>query len=345
MKKVRRGDPISIKAADFNAFIDAAEAHKKLRRTPLGQPAAKAAQAPRATVLNDSGETLPRFGVLGIDGPAIGPDDNLPEFQSRLTLRGVAPAEKHAGRFVVLTEPLAHGEIGRGVVSGLTVARVRLDDLDHDHADIEEDETECLVSSESGAARLLWVEEGATPGEEVWAVILIGGGSGGNGGGEDDPRGQWIWFRECLDCLGAYEWDEGESAELAHQVGAWHLWRWYPVPAGTVRRVSVLLESALGCESVFAFRPVKRVRGEGSPCPDTLVAFDDGFEATVDAEGNTALSAEFTDAMLDAATEPPVLADGDWLGCRVVLKARDPGGVILGPDPLVTVGVYLEASG
>jgi hypothetical protein len=159
-------------------------------------------------------------------------------------------------------------------------------------------------------------------------------------------KGQWYWFTECLECLGVDDgvdpWDEGDHGELGHRFTFGHIWKWYPVPAGKVRYVIARLKDANTCDSVFAFRPVKMYKGEGAVCPDTVQTFDTTFETTVDKDGNTSKSSEFTDSTIDAATDKPIFDDGDWLGCRVYLKTKDASGVTLGADPLLTVGVYVE---
>ena len=72
-------------------------------------------QASVILVKNTSGQDQDRFAVLGIDAPIIAPgaDGNEEEFKRQVALSCVTPTAEHAGRFVVLQEPLADGAIGR----------------------------------------------------------------------------------------------------------------------------------------------------------------------------------------------------------------------------------------
>jgi hypothetical protein len=75
-------------------------------------------------VRNQSGADRERFDVLGVDAPIVLPSENLKEFKNRVTLVGVAPTTDHLGEFLVLLEPLKVGAIGRGIVAGVTLARL-----------------------------------------------------------------------------------------------------------------------------------------------------------------------------------------------------------------------------
>ena len=176
LKRVKSGDPLVIPASTFNLFIDAAQAHQAGQRAVGGEGIRSLTRAGTVQVQNDSGADVGRFGVLGIDGPVIGPDDNLVEFQGRLTLSGVTPvAGMHDGRFVILLDPLGAGRIGRACASGLTVARVDVSDVSHGYADIDDGDASHLASGDSGAAAILWKEAGTG---EKWAVVKLGSPDG-----------------------------------------------------------------------------------------------------------------------------------------------------------------------
>ncbi|MDY7011158.1 MAG: hypothetical protein SVV80_10465 [Planctomycetota bacterium] len=132
LKKVKSGDPLVIPAQTFNTFIDAARDFKQRQR----ESAQTAQQTFRSSgivlVKNASGYDQNRFAVLGIDSPVITPTDNEDEFKNRLALRGVVPDQaEHVGRFVILAEPLADGEIGRAFTHGLCPAKVNVIDVNH----------------------------------------------------------------------------------------------------------------------------------------------------------------------------------------------------------------------
>ena len=77
----------------YSAMLDAA-GDAKAARGPAFEtdPADHFRQATVVSVLNDSGAAVPRFGVLGIDGPLTFSAADKTEFNSRPMFRGVTPA-------------------------------------------------------------------------------------------------------------------------------------------------------------------------------------------------------------------------------------------------------------
>ncbi|HNQ22494.1 MAG TPA: hypothetical protein PKK06_05310 [Phycisphaerae bacterium] len=179
LHKVRRGDPLKIAASTFNTFIDAARDFQARQHNRASGSQREQRQTGIIPVRNDSGAVLDRFAVLGLAGPLIDPTDNLEEFQNRVAMSGVVPADGHRGRFVVLLEPAAAGDIVRACVSGACVVRVEMQSNDDDYADIEPDETRWLLSGGAGLAQLLWVqpEEQRDDPDVAWAVARLGGGA------------------------------------------------------------------------------------------------------------------------------------------------------------------------
>ena len=173
LRKVKPGDPLAIPAEAFNAFIDAARdvQSRRLAQRQGAQPA----QDPGTTVVlvrNDSGADRDRFDVLGIAGPLISPSDDLDAFKSRVALTGVTPtAANHTGKFVVLLEPVADGEIGRACIAGVCPAKLGpVGDTDL-YADIAAGDPSKLQPAPSGAARILWYVGSGSP---RWSVVRIG---------------------------------------------------------------------------------------------------------------------------------------------------------------------------
>lgn len=172
MKKVKSGDALVIPAQTFNTFIDAA---RDFRARQQGS-AQTAQQSFRSSgiilVKNASGYDQDRFAVLGIDSPVITPTDNEDEFKNRPALRGVTPAEaSHTGRFIILAEPLADGEIGRAFAHGVCPVKVNVINANHRFADVNDGVAGSLKSGLTGAALILWAESGTG---EVWAVVRLG---------------------------------------------------------------------------------------------------------------------------------------------------------------------------
>lgn len=180
MQKVKRGDPLVTPAEAFNAFVDAARGFQNHQRDRGRQVLHGRLDTGSVLIRNDSGSDRERFGVLGIEGPIIERVDNEAEFKQRVALRGTVPGEDHLGRFAILLEPAAAGAIVRACVDGVCVARVRMNDEAHVFADVEVGAAAQLGSSETGTARLLWIEpiEDRPSVEIAWAVVRVGGGGG-----------------------------------------------------------------------------------------------------------------------------------------------------------------------
>jgi len=137
-------------------------------------PAAQARQTGIVAVRNTTGFALPRFAVLTLSEPIIGPQDNLDEFQTRVTFEGNTPYDPiAAGRFAVLLDPLGVNAIGRGVVAGVTPVKVIVDpDHLYDFAEMEQGNTLSLRNAPAESARVLWLEESGST--EQWTVVRLG---------------------------------------------------------------------------------------------------------------------------------------------------------------------------
>lgn len=185
LKKVVDGDPLKIPASTYNAFIDAAESNRR-RALDVQRGAATAEVKPgQVLVLNDSGNDCDRFGVLAVTGPILTPTENSATFQSRVIVRGDVPGPGDAGRFVVLSEPIEAGKIGRAYIDGVCPAKVRMDDEGHDFADVGDGVYDKLVSGSNGAARLLWIEPVGDRSDPsiAWAIAKLG----------NEASGAWFW--------------------------------------------------------------------------------------------------------------------------------------------------------
>jgi len=157
-----------------NAMLDAAQ------RAAMGVHDRRRGSLIRAAggvvlVKNDTDQTVPRFGVLAIDGPIVHPADNELEFKQRIAIRGVVPDVQHAGgRCAVLLEPLAAGRIGRAIIDGVVQTRVTILDPTHAFADVAPGATDHLQSGTSGPGQILFASE--TSGT-AWALVRLGPGS------------------------------------------------------------------------------------------------------------------------------------------------------------------------
>lgn len=173
MAKVKAGDKLRVPADAYNAFIDAAIAERARGLDRGGgdlRPLTHRANV--VPVKNDTTAALPRFSVLGIDGPLLDPDLDPDGFKGAIVLRGVAPTAAHAasGALLITTEPIAAGTIGWAVVSGAAICQVNVVDEAHLRATAVVDYTGALQSGPGGLP-ILWREGGTGT---QWAVVCVG---------------------------------------------------------------------------------------------------------------------------------------------------------------------------
>jgi len=171
LKKAKPGDPLRIPAATFNTFVDSARDYLQRKQGTGQKPTQAFRQTGIVLVKNASGADRGRFDVLGIDAPIFTPAESIDSFKNTVAVKGVTPAAGHAGSFVVLLEPIADGEIGRAVVSGVTPVKVNVADESHGYADVAAGQAGYLVSEESGSALVLWKEAGTG---QKWALVKMG---------------------------------------------------------------------------------------------------------------------------------------------------------------------------
>lgn len=182
-KPVKLGQPWRPDADAHMAFIEAWQYVEELKHSGGAGTGRGRSDRNICQVRNDSGGDVERFGVLGLDEPLILPEDNLPVFGRGPVWKGVTPTSLHAGRFVILTRPLASGAIGPAVISGVTVAKVDFAAGMAGYAEAGAGETACLEAVSDGSARVLWPRTVAYPEYSGgdWAVVRLGNPPGGVG--------------------------------------------------------------------------------------------------------------------------------------------------------------------
>lgn len=145
---------------------------------------------PLVRIVSDGGSGLQFTGIAGLKEPtddaAAAPFQyaRLPEFKQDL------PTEEEP--FAILLEPLAAGTEGEpasalAAVSGAVYCLVDIKDVEHRHADCEDENPAFLVSGETGRAEIIWAQNQSLPsgfseGVQLCLVLLSGGGGGGGGG-------------------------------------------------------------------------------------------------------------------------------------------------------------------
>lgn len=170
-RKVRPGDKFGIPAPVWNAGLDAAQRHQRSRHDATVEPGTQRRSADIVRIRNGTDVDLGRGSVLGIAGPIFGPDANEDAFLREVAFRGVTPTADHAGRFVVLLEPAAPGQVVRGYAAGSCSVVVNVVDEADDRCDVDAGETGRLTSSTTGSAQIVWKESGTG---EKNAIIRFG---------------------------------------------------------------------------------------------------------------------------------------------------------------------------
>lgn len=135
-------------------------------------------QSATVYIKNTTGDVVPRFGVLGIDGPLIDPGDNEKEYKRRVVLKGVEPASAdHESLFVVTAEPIRAGLVGRAYVTGVCLANVDIQTSGDTHATVTDTDNSKLTSG-SGPAEIIWPLDQTG---EVVSIVRLGSPSASEG--------------------------------------------------------------------------------------------------------------------------------------------------------------------
>ena len=186
MNKVQTGDPIQIKAATWNSFIDAAEYVKNLQSDQRGGPLSNGNSSGVVLLKNGESTLFPRFSAMAITDVLIRPDANEPEFTGKCPAflgRKVTNAYEEYP-YAVLLEPVDAGKIGRALLLGIVPAKVSILDPEHKFAEpVSSSATGALQSAENGVARILWK---AGDSGSQWCMLQLGGAGSGGGGTQDD---------------------------------------------------------------------------------------------------------------------------------------------------------------
>ena len=172
--KVRRGQGIAFRAAHWNSFADAANAHAERQLAgAAGRAVTHWREGAVVSVRNDTGADRDRFAILGTHEPVFSPSEDEGAFTRSVVLKGGTPDEDyHVGRFVVLQEALPAGKIGRGMIAGVTAVKLNVEAEGEDRfADICDGVTGYLTAGASGSAYVLWRAGGTG---EQWAYVLLG---------------------------------------------------------------------------------------------------------------------------------------------------------------------------
>jgi hypothetical protein len=130
---------------------------------------------------NTTAGTVPRWGVMAIDGLEIEPTSEsggaTAQFEAMPVLSGKTPSSGDAA-WAVAVEPIVAGKIGRVAVGGVVQCKVDIDDEDDEFVAAGDSVAELATGTE-GQGAILWKESGTGAGK--WALIRFGAGAGNSG--------------------------------------------------------------------------------------------------------------------------------------------------------------------
>lgn len=172
-RRVSPGSPIKPTAREWNAVLDAAEAHDRAR-FDSGLPAGvRSFDRDRIRVKNGTNVDMPRGLAVKLLNPIVPPSTNLEEFLSNPTLEANTPDANSRGQWAILAEPIPALLYGWAWVAGIHAAQVRV--LDHSHLYVDAipatGSTIHLATDTAGSARIIWRESGTGT---RWALLRLG---------------------------------------------------------------------------------------------------------------------------------------------------------------------------
>ena len=184
MEKVHQGEAVSIKAATWNSFLDAADFARRARRLVGAQAVPSGFGGNMVYVRNKCGETIPRFGAVVLADAVIPHDAASEELECDTPAFDGVPAdggeeseseeeaEKEVRPFAVAVEPIENGEIGRALALGVTPAKVEIvHEEDLCAEPVPGSTSGAMRSTNVGYARIVWKEDGTG---EKWCFLRLG---------------------------------------------------------------------------------------------------------------------------------------------------------------------------
>lgn len=184
MDKVRQGEAVTIKAATWNSFLDAAEFARRARSLVGAQSVPSGFVGNMVYVRNKCGETIPRFGAVVLADAVIPHDAASEDIECETPAFDGVPAdgggeseseeeaEKEVRPFAVAVEPIENGEIGRALALGVTPAKVEIvHEEDLCAEPVPGSTSGAMRSTNVGYARIVWKEDGTG---EKWCFIRLG---------------------------------------------------------------------------------------------------------------------------------------------------------------------------
>jgi len=171
-EKVYPGDPIRYDPHQHNRAVDAVRAVLRHEHDLSAQPGRYGRKCSGTIpVLNSTGKALDPFSIVALTVPIVGPDVSDDEFKREPALTGVVPTATNRDVFAILQNGAVVDQIVDGMLVGVSLVTIQIDNEDDEFAKAEAGNTDSLVGGSSGPARIVWKESGAGV---KWAVVRLG---------------------------------------------------------------------------------------------------------------------------------------------------------------------------
>lgn len=170
ISKAKSGDPLKLKAADWNAL---AEHVNKSNALPGASELAMSAV--QVTVRNATGADTQRFAFLKPSGVVVSPTAGIDSFCDGPVFDAVIPQAGEDCALFCSNGPMSPLSIGSARASGVCV--VQFSTASSGHGFAVPDGAGGLRTSDAGAVRVLYCEGS---GSAKWGAILLGGAGGGD---------------------------------------------------------------------------------------------------------------------------------------------------------------------
>ncbi|MDD5729409.1 MAG: hypothetical protein PHV59_12685 [Victivallales bacterium] len=175
---------MSIPAQDYCQIAAAAE-QVQAWQNPLGSKNPRSGYGGNGIIVdgyNNTGNAIDVFDPVELVKPVllIEDEDGAVSDNAKHFAFEIKPANENTGSFGIMRDIAAAKETAPLMISGITVAKIYVNDADHKYVKVNS--AGKLETSESGSVRILWKADGTGSGK--WGIILIGGSGGSDYNGQ-----------------------------------------------------------------------------------------------------------------------------------------------------------------
>lgn len=176
--KAQPGDKLTIHAAAWNRVIDMV---KPQAAASPGEEFSYQRTNFRVHCQNSTGDDVPQWGVLGIQGILDAPTGTSSSWSWPGIVGGLPTGPSATGvSYVIAVEPIQENAIGQAAIAGVVQARVLVRCTGHQYATPKSSEVNYLETSEAGPFRIIWKGNtgpanptGVTGPTKPWALLAF----------------------------------------------------------------------------------------------------------------------------------------------------------------------------